>query len=93
MRSGGGSAGKSAGMMALFLITGAVLGGILGELIAGSGLMAGLAPYLIKHFPIFDMPPVTVNLYVIKLVVGFAVYPNLVSILGMIIAIVLFRRF
>ena len=92
MRSGGGSAGRGLGMMALFLITGAVLGGIFGELIASSGVMAGLAPYLIKHFPIFDLPPVTVNLYVIKLVAGVALYPNLASILGMIIAIVLFRR-
>jgi len=80
-------------MFLLFLITGAVLGGIIGELLADSTLLAGVAPYLIKPFPIFDLPPVTINLYVIKLVVGFALYPNLISILGIIAAILLFRRF
>ncbi|HML89197.1 MAG TPA: DUF4321 domain-containing protein [Methylomusa anaerophila] len=80
-------------MMALFLITGAVLGGILGEFAANSSFLTGVAPYLVKQFPIFDLPPVTVNLYVIKFVLGFALYPNLMSILGIIAAIVLFRRF
>lgn len=87
------SAGKSMGMMVLFLITGAVVGGILGELAANSSLLSGVAPYLIKPFPVFDLPPVTINLYVIKLVIGFALYPNLMSVLGIIAAIILFRRF
>lgn len=89
----GSSAGKNMGMMVLFLITGAVVGGILGELAAGSSLLSGIAPYLIKPFPVFDVPPVSINLYVIKLVIGFALYPNLMSIVGIIAAIMLFRRF
>lgn len=96
MRTGGSrgnSAGKSIGMMILFLITGAIVGGILGELAANSSLLSGIAPYLIKPFPVFDLPPVAINLYVIKLVIGFALYPNLMSILGIIAAIMLFRRF
>lgn len=84
---------RSYGMLILFLITGAVLGGILGELIARSDIMVGFAPYLVKTFLIFDIPPVTVNLYVIRLVLGFALQPNLISILGMLIALLLFRRF
>jgi len=87
------SAGKGMGMMALFLITGAVVGGILGELAASSSLLAGIAPYLIKPFPVFDLPPVAIDLYVIKVVIGFALYPNLMSVFGIIAAIVLFRRF
>lgn len=88
-----GSAGKGMGMMALFLVTGAVVGGILGELVSESSLLAPVAPYLIKPFPIFDLPPIAINLYVIKFVVGFALYPNLMSIFGIIAAILLFRRF
>ena len=80
-------------MLFLFLVTGAVFGGILGELIARSELLAGFTPYLVKTFLIFDIPPVTINLYVVRLVVGFALQPNLISILGMIIALILFRRF
>lgn len=88
-----GSSGRGVGILILFLITGAILGGLLGELIAGSTALSGLAPYLIKTFSILDVPPVVINLYVIKLVVGFALNPNLISILGVIVAIVLFRRF
>jgi len=85
--------GSGYGLLALFLVTGAVLGGILGELITTSSTFYGIAPYLVRTFPIFDLPPVTINLYVIKFAVGFAVYPNLISLLGMIIALFLFRRF
>jgi hypothetical protein len=88
-----GSKSASYGILALFMITGAVLGGILGEIIATSSMLSGVAPYFVKTFPIFDLPPVTINLYVIKLAIGFALYPNLISILGMIIAIILYRRF
>lgn len=84
---------KSAGMLILFMATGAVLGGILGELLTASSLLSGAAPYLVKQFPIFDVPPVTFNLYVVKLVIGFALYPNLISIIGMLTAVWLFRRF
>lgn len=88
-----GGSNKGFGMLALFLITGAVLGGIIGEIIADSTLLAGAAPYLVKQFLIFDLPPVTINLYVIKFVIGFALYPNLISLLGMVAAAALFRRF
>ncbi len=87
------SNGRGMGIMTLFLITGAVVGGILGELAAGIPLLADVVPYLIKPFPVFDLPPVAINLYVIKVVIGFALYPNLMSILGIIAAIILFRRF
>ncbi len=88
-----GGTSKGYGILALFLVTGAVLGGILGEFLAESTILVGVAPYLVKTFPIFDIPPVTVNLYVIKFVIGFALHPNLISILGMLVAIVLFKRF
>ncbi len=84
---------NSYGMLILFLITGAVLGGILGELILRSDLLGGVAPYLVRHFVILDVPPVTVNLYVVKLILGLTLQPNLISILGMVLAVVLFRNF
>lgn len=88
-----GGTSKSLGMLVLFLITGAILGGILGELISNSALLSGFAPYLTKTHTIIDIPPTTVDLYVFKLVLGFALYPNLISVLGVIVAIILFRTF
>jgi len=81
------------GVFLLFLVTGAIIGGILGELISSSTMFTGMAPYLVKSYPILDVPPMTLNLYVIRLVVGFGFYPNLVSILGIVIAGFLYRRF
>lgn len=85
--------GSGYGLLAIFIVTGAILGGILGELVTSSSILSGLAPYLVRTFPIFDLPPIMINLYIIKFSIGLAVYPNLISILGMIIAIVLYRRF
>ena len=89
MRGGNGSGGF--GMLTLFLILGAVLGGILGELISGLPL-GGLTPYLVKPFPIFDIAPVTINLYVVKFVLGMSLHPNLMSIIGVLAAYFAFRR-
>lgn len=79
-------------MLILFLLTGAVFGGILGELISHSDMLIGFAPYLVKTFLILDVPPVSINLYVVRFMIGFALQPNLISILGMVVAILLYRR-
>lgn len=83
---------KGYGMLLLFLITGAVFGGILGEFISRSDALAAWSPYLVKTFLVLDVPPININLYVVKFMLGFALQPNLISILGMIIAMLLFRR-
>lgn len=83
---------KGYGMLLLFLITGAVFGGILGEFISRSDVLVDWAPYLVKTFLVLDVPPVSINLYVVRVMLGFALQPNLISILGMIAALLLFRR-
>jgi len=88
-----GRKNKNIAVLILLLILGAVLGGILGELIVGIPSLAGMTPYLVKQFTVFDIPPVAINLYVVKFVVGFALYPNLISILGMLIALLVYWRF
>lgn len=86
-----GASSRSFGLLALFLVLGAVLGGILGELVAGWA-PGGITTYLVKTFPIFDLPPITVNLYVVKFVFGMSLHPNLISILGIVGAYLLFRK-
>ncbi len=88
-----GGQNKNIGVFILFLVTGAIIGGILGELISSSTLFIGMAPYLVKTYPILDVPPITINLYIVRLVIGLAFYPNLISILGMVAAALLYRRF
>ena len=84
---------RGAGMFILFLISGALLGGILGELIAETPALSGIAPYLVKKHHIFDMAPASINLFVVQLKAGITLQPNLISIIGMICAIVIFKKF
>ena len=49
-------------------------------------------PYLVQTYPIFEMQPATINLYVIKLTIGFSFVPNLMSMLGIIAAFFMFRQ-
>lgn len=80
------------GTCILFVIVGAILGGILGELMRAAGL-GGAVPYMVQTYPVLDLPLVTINLYVIQFSFGFVFAPNLMSMLGVIIAILLFRKY
>ena len=84
---------KSVLVLLLFLLTGALLGGLLGEVIAGSPALAGLSPYLVKKYTIFDMSPATINLFIMQIKLGLVLQPNLISVIGIIVAMFLFRRF
>lgn len=84
---------KDAGMVILFLIVGTVIGGLLGELLTSVQALSSITPYLVKTFTIFDIPPVTINLFVVKFIVGLSLHPNLISVFGAVLALVLFRRF
>ena len=80
-------------MCILFVLIGAILGGILGELMRNVDALQGLIPYLVQTYPVFDMQPVLINLYVLKFTIGLSFAPNLMSILGVVLAVVLFRRY
>ena len=77
----------------LFFLAGAIIGGLLGEVIAGSPALAGLAPYLTKKYVIFDMVPANINLFIAQVKFGLTLQPNLISVLGVVIAMFLFRRY
>lgn len=85
--------GRGYGMCILFVLIGAIFGGILGEVLKNVPSLVGIMPFLVTTYPIFDMTPVTINLYVMKLTLGVAFMPNLMSMLGIILAIVLYRRY
>jgi len=84
---------KSYSMCIIYVVVGAVLGGILGELLSGVDALHSIMPYLVHTYPVLDMQPMTVNLYVIQLTMGMSFYPNLMSIFGIVVALFLFRRY
>lgn len=84
--------GKSYGTLVLYVIIGAILGGLLGELLSGVDALSSLMPYLKNPYPVLDVAPSVIDIYVIKLTIGFAFSPNLMSIIGVVIAVWIFKH-
>ena len=85
--------GRGIGFCILFLMVGAVIGGVLGELLRGVDALRSLVPYLVSTYPILDVAPFTLNLYVMSFTLGFSLSLNIMSILGLLVAMYLFRKF
>ena len=83
---------KSYGTLALYVVIGAILGGLLGELLSGVDVLSSLMPYLKNPYPVINVVPSVIDIYVIKLTVGFAFSPNLMSIIGVVIAVWIFKH-
>lgn len=83
---------KSYGTLVLYVVIGAILGGLLGELLSGVDALSSLMPYLKNPYPVINVVPSVIDIYVISLTVGFSFSPNLMSIIGMVIAVWIFRH-
>ena len=83
---------KSYGTLVLYVVIGAILGGLLGELLSGVDALSSLMPYLKNPYPIINVVPSVIDIYVISLTVGFSFSPNLMSIIGVVIAVWIFRH-
>ncbi len=75
----------------LFLIAGGMLGGILGDVVSGMHL-GNLMPMMYQHYEIFNIQHVDLNLYIMQIQFGIRFAPNILSVLGIIIAFIVFRR-
>ena len=84
--------GRSVGMCALYIAVGAIAGGLVSVLIRSIDAFAGLAPYLANTTEIFAIAPLTIDLFVVQITLGFAFTPNLLAALGMVLGIVAFRK-
>lgn len=75
-----------------FLAAGALIGGILGQLL-GQASLAGIMPYITKPFEIFNFQDIYLNLAIMEIHFGIRFAPNLISILGILIAAWIYSRF
>jgi hypothetical protein len=73
------------------LVIGGILGGILGEVLSHISLN-GVMPLLSQHYELFNIQNVDINLYVLEFKFGLRFAPNLLSLIGIVIAIIIFRR-
>lgn len=76
----------------LFVVTGAIVGGMIGDALQASQFFGESTKFLIQRYEVFSVPPATLDFYVMKISAGFDFRPNLVSILGMIIAVFILDR-
>ncbi len=76
----------------LFMATGAIIGGMLGDAMMASQVFGSGTSFLVQKFQVLNIPPAVIDFYVMKITVGFVFSPNLVAILGMILAMLLFNR-
>ena len=83
---------KSYGTLVLYVVIGAILGGLLGVLLSGVDALSSLMPYLKNPYPVINVVPSVIDIYVISLTVGFSFSPNLMSIIGVVIAVWIFRH-
>ncbi len=76
----------------LFIATGAIVGGLLGDAMLSSQAFGSGTSFLVQKYQVLNIQPAVIDFYVMKITVGFAFTPNLVAILGMVVALFLFNR-
>jgi len=79
---------KNSLVLLVFLLCGVVIGGLLGELANSVSWLNWLA-----YGKTFGFSPVTLDLGVLQLTLGLMVKINVASIIGVIIAIFIYRKF
>lgn len=87
------SSGRSLGLCAVFVFTGAVLGGLFGVFLRGVEALSAVAPLFADTHPAFVLAPMTMDFFVVSVSFGFSFTPNVMSLVGVIVALVLFRRY
>ena len=76
----------------IFLIVGGSLGGIVGGALCGDPALKGILPALTQHYEILNIQNIHLNLYLMELQFGIHLAPNMLSIIGVILAAILFRH-
>ncbi len=83
---------KSGGYLLLFIFIGGLLGSILGEILQVVSPQGTVQSIFGEALSLGLDPPVTVNLVLIKLTLGFLLKINLLSVLGMLLGAYLYKH-
>jgi hypothetical protein len=92
IRRTSGRVRKSPWVLLMFVLIGGLLGGILGEVLHVMAPQGTIQSIFSTHFTPGIDPPLTIDLVLIKLVLGFGVKVNILSVLGMFIGIYLYKH-
>jgi hypothetical protein len=83
---------KSPWVLLIFVLIGGLHGGILGEILHVKAPQGTIQSKISTHFTPGISPPLTIDLVLNKLVLGFNIKVNILSILGMFIGIYLYKH-
>jgi Domain of unknown function (DUF4321) len=83
---------KSPWILVIFLLIGGLLGGILGEVLHVMAPQGTIQSIFSTHFTPGINPPLTLDLILLKLTLGFSIKVNILSILGMFVGVYLYKH-
>jgi hypothetical protein len=83
---------KSPWILLIFLLIGGLLGGILGEVLHVMAPQGTIQSIFSTYFTPGINPPLTIDLVLVKLTLGFSVKVNILSILGMLLGVYLYKH-
>lgn len=78
-------------MLCLFLLVGAVIGGLLGDILRDANF-SSFMPMLTKQFTLINLQNIELNLFILHIAFSISFTPSILSLLGLILAGLLFRR-
>jgi hypothetical protein len=84
---------KSPWILLIFVLIGGLLGGVLGEILRVMAPQGTIQAVFTTNFTPGISPPLTIDLVLLKLTIGFALKINLLSLLGMFLGIYLYKNF
>ena len=83
---------KSPWILFIFIMIGGLLGGILGEILHVMAPQGNIQSIFSTHFAPGINPPLTIDLVLLKLVLGFEIKINILSVLGMFVGVYLYKH-
>lgn len=83
---------KNVWLLLLFIFIGAMLGGVLGEILRSISPEGPLRNTFTEGFHIGITPPVTLDLRIISFTIGFTFRANLLTLLGGILGIYIYKH-
>ncbi|MBI5198172.1 MAG: DUF4321 domain-containing protein [Nitrospirae bacterium] len=83
---------KNLSWLLIFVFIGALLGGVLGEILRVVSPEGPVRDVFIQGFDLGLHPPVTLDLRIFSLTLGFTIKANLLTLLGSILGIYLYRQ-
>lgn len=83
---------KSPWVLLIFVLIGGLLGGILGEILHVMAPHGMIQNIFATHFTPGISPPLTIDLILVKLTLGFSLKINLISILGMFVGVFMYKH-